>query len=312
VNNSDPLGLFDLPTHANVTISSLRQMKGQLGLTDAQYSELLRGDVEGSMYPDLQARPVIPAGTPVATLQEVDRVMGIIGWPFEKVQDAGEWVGGRVDDAQTWAVGLVWKDYPRIHNGVINWWEHGPSFLGPILKTGADHDVAQMNALYQTHFGKLSWQHGMGDAGMNATDVEAKIVAGSLANLAAYQECGSKGNYYDAGFELGKTLHYLQDTYTPSHAERDPTTGQITAFYDYNVQSPTRHGEADKPGLDSAVFNTAVRHSQSLIGIFLKDNSGAMPGLFQVTPNADIGIPGRRFGPGENIISPLDLLRGDF
>jgi hypothetical protein len=106
-------------------------------------------------------------------------------------------------------------------------------------------------------------------------------------------------------------LRYLQDTYTPSHAGRN-AEGQIIAFYDYNVQSPTKHGDADKPGLNSTVFKTAVQQSQSLIGVFLKDGSGAMPGLFQIVPDADIGIPGPRFGRPENITSPLDLLRRKF
>lgn len=60
------------------------------------------------------------------------------------------------------------------------------------------------------------------------------------------------------------------------------------------------------------MFNTAVQQSQSLIGIFLKGNSGAISGLFQVAPDADIGIPGLRFRREENLISPFDFLRGDF
>ena len=37
-----------------------------------------------------------------------------------------------------------------------------------------------------------------------------------------------------------------------------------------------------------------------------------MPGLFLLGHKVEIGKPGLRFRPEENLISPFDFLRGDF
>jgi RHS repeat-associated protein len=310
VNNFDPLGLFDLPTHANVTVSAMRELKGKLGLTDSQFGDLIRGAVEGAMFPDMQTRVPIPVGQPLPFIQDARRFDQFIDYPTDQAKKGLKYVSGKIGDLNAAAIGLVWSDYPRIRSGLMNWWEHGPSLLGPAFSWGSQYNT-KVESLYKTHFGELSWQHGMGDKTMTAADLQSKMIAGSLENMGSYTECVGKGNYYDAGFALGKTLHYLQDTYTPSHAERDIKTGQITAFFDYNPQSPALHATEDKSAFGGPVYNTAVQQSQTLILMFLNGKTADIPSFFQLAPRVQIGEPGP-FVTDKEIIPPVKLLQDNW
>ncbi len=96
---------------------------------------------------------------------------------------------------------------------------------------------------------------------------------------------------------MGKALHYLQDTNTPSHGTRDSETGQITAFYDYAKQSPYLHKLGDKPEIGGSVFNNAVDQTSVMIRLFLAGNAEGIPAFFELAPKADIGIAGEDYGP---------------
>lgn len=309
VNNVDPLGLFDLETHANVTVSSMREIRAATALTDAQFYDLLRGAVEGSAYPDTQIRIPVPAGWSLPLLQDMRKIDEFVDYPTDQAQIGLKRIRRRIGDMEASAIGCVWPDYPRFYKGLRNWWAHGPSFLGPIFKWGAKHN-SKVDSLHKTHFGELSWQHGMGDDSMSASEVQDKMITGSLFNYVTFKDYIGKGNYYDAGFELGKTLHYLQDTYTPSHTERD-AGGRITAFYDYNVQSPALHDKADKPELGGHVYNTAAQQSQILIMMFLTGKTSDISGFFQLAPKVQIGKPGR-FVTDKPIIGPINILKGNY
>lgn len=305
VNKVDPLGLLDLPSHGNITITAMREVKTKLGLTDSQYNDLLRGALEGSSYPDTQTRVPLPPGCVIPFLQDARGFFKYIGYPVDQVKKGLKHVGEKISKLKIDAISAVWDDYPRINKGVMNWWNHGPSCLGPVLSWGAKHNQ-KADSLNQTHYGALSWQHGMGDNTISAVDLQTKMISGSIENMQKFSVYVNNGNYYDAGFELGKTMHYLQDTYTPSHAQRDAKTGQITDFYDYVLQSPTLHAGQDKPKPGSAVYNTALKNSQDLIMMFLNGSPEDMSGFFLLAPKVSIGDAGD-FISTEEQIGPKDL-----
>ncbi len=306
----DELGLFDVPTHGNITISAMTELNGKLGLTRAQYNDLLRGVCEGSSFPDTQTRIRLPPGCTLPIMQDIQRFDHFVDYPADQAKKGLKFASKKMGELNTAAIGLVWADYPRLNNGVMNWWDHGPSFLGPAFAWGSKYS-AKVDVLNQTHFGPLAWQHGMSEEGMTADGLQSQIIAGSMENMKSYGECAGKGNYYDAGFALGKTLHYIQDTYTPSHAERDVKTGQITAFFDYISQSPALHTTEDKPAFGGPVYKTAVQQSQVLILMFLNGKTADIPGLFQLAPRVQIGEPGP-FVTDKEIIPPMKLLQGDW
>jgi hypothetical protein len=206
------------------------------------------------------------------------------------------------------AIGLVWDKYPKYYDEGMNWWEHGPSFLGPALSWASTRNQ-KADALNKTHYGPLSWQHGMGDNTISAVGLQTKIISGSIENMNKFSEYVKNGNYYDAGFELGKTMHYLQDTYTPSHAQRDAKTGQITALYDYVLQSPTLHAGGDKPKPGSPVYNNALQHSQDLIMMFLNGSPDDMAGFFSLDADVTIGYPGSDYKFNGEKRSPWQILQ---
>ena len=306
VNKYDALGLFDLPTHINVSISAMRGMRNRLGLSSTQFYDLMRGVVEGSTFPDTQTRIPSPYGQLVPVMQDARRFDQVVDYPTDQAMKGLKYISGEIGDAQVAAIGLVWGDYPRINHGVRNWWEHGPSFLGPALSWVSQYSK-KAESLNQTHYGGQSWQHGMGDASMTAVGLQTEIINGSLSCMNGYSDCVSVGNYYDAGFALGKALHYLQDTYTPSHAQRDAKTGQITAFFDYCAQSPKLHAIEDKPRFGGPVYNVAVQQSQDLINIFINGSPEDIAGAYQLAPKVQYGGAGN-FKTVDEMLDPREDL----
>jgi RHS repeat-associated protein len=304
----DPLGTFKLDVHMSVTIESIREQKDALGLSDKEYDALLRGAAEGSIFPDLQTRPLggIPEGTPLETLEDVDKVVEMVTWPKRKYQEAVKIVQEKWADFEAQMIGLLWNEYPRMRKGLKNWWEHGPSFADDALKYGSKW-IPEFEDLYETHYGELSWQHGMALPDEKAADVQEKLIQSVQDSMDRYKRHVQEGNYYEAGFELGKALHYLQDTHTPSHTRRDPKTGQIIAFYGYEAQSPKLHGEADKPKRSSRVTKKAIKQSQAMISHFQSGDSEGIEKLFEIDPEASTGRSGR-YRSDEEQISPMELL----
>jgi RHS repeat-associated protein len=129
VNKADPIGLMDLPTHGNLTISSLRQVKKQLGLTNSQFNDLLRGAAEGSSYPDTQTRVPLPPGCVLPYLQDARIYDRFIDYPIDKAKKGLKYVSKKTGEANKAAIGLVWDEYPKFYDEGMNWWKHGPSFL---------------------------------------------------------------------------------------------------------------------------------------------------------------------------------------
>ena len=94
----------------------------------AEFRDLLRGAVEGAIFPDLQIRPHVPAWAPVAEMQEIDEWMAVIGIPKKAIEDAIDYMDKVGDAVSEAAIGVVFKDYPRIKKGLT----YGGRTLGSV------------------------------------------------------------------------------------------------------------------------------------------------------------------------------------
>jgi hypothetical protein len=136
------------------------------------------------------------------------------------------------------------------------------------------------------------------------------VVAGTLANFESFSSLIEKGDYYNAGFALGKSLHYLQDSYSEAHTKRD-SQGRIIGIYDYAQQSPPKHAHADKPARDSASYKNALEKTATMIRMHF---SGAVSSMgvrqfYAFGKRVEYGVPGEHFDRPKNIISPTDLIK---
>jgi hypothetical protein len=117
--------------------------------------------------------------------------------------------------------------------------------------------------IVRTHFYDKQWQHGMGE---DANEIRKKLIADTVDRLGAYRKYMENGETGKAAQELGVVLHYVEDTWTPSHVARD-NDGKIKYMYDYTEQSPKLHAEQDKPDHDSATIRNATKAGVDLLRI---------------------------------------------
>jgi RHS repeat-associated protein len=184
--------------------------------------------------------------------------------------------------------GSRWPDMPE---GIVK----AGSVLGA---EGKVKDAEKSSLTYRTHFGDLQYWHSMSSAAdKSAVDVRNKIIA----QTSEWYDQGIKhfasGKYDEAGKELGKVLHMVQDSWSPAHVARDPKTGRIAGFQNYSLQDSAKHGEVDnisvnnweamakRPGVTQA---TDV--SQQLISDFLTGDKQAFMRTieknYELSPNA--------------------------
>jgi len=135
------------------------------------------------------------------------------------------------------------------------------------------------------------------------------LIQGTLACLDEFQDNLLQENMYSAGFALGKALHYLQDSYTPSHTQRNKQTGLIEAFYDYSRQSPTLHVKDDRATWMSSPYRTSVAKSRDMTRVFFSGNPAGIRGFYDMATNPDSGIPGERYAPRSGAINPIRQIR---
>lgn len=115
----------------------------------------------------------------------------------------------------------------------------------------------------RTHFYDKQWQHGMGE---DTSKIRENLIEDTVKRVTAYRKLMEKGDTAKAARELGIVLHYLEDTWTPSHVARG-SDGKIKHMYDYTKQSPKLHGEQDTPDLDSSTLRNATNAGVELLGI---------------------------------------------
>jgi hypothetical protein len=156
--------------------------------------------------------------------------------------------------------------------------------------------------------GRDCWQHAMSSDTVTAEEIQSKLILETFRNFEKFLFLINAGDHYNAGFELGKSLHYLQDSYSPSHTSRS-ADGQILAFYDYATQSPVHHEEGDYPSRSTAAYLNAAAQTQNMIQLFL--NRSALPDriapFYMVAPGIKVGLAGEGLGPPRNTLNPQTL-----
>ena len=130
-------------------------------------------------------------------------------------------------------------------------------------------------------------------------------------------------------FELGQSIHTIEDLYTPSHTARN-RDGEITRFQSYNAQSPAYHATADvfDQNPDAFDVNAPVgdaktpegRARQKLVtaqatrflqlAIAIRQDKwgderirGALDQFLQLAANAETGGTDENFAPKQNAVS---------
>jgi RHS repeat-associated protein len=116
---------------------------------------------------------------------------------------------------------------------------------------------------YKTHYGEYQFWHSMQNNEKTADELTQKIKAQILTYFnngrKLYDECKFK----EAGVEIGKGLHTIQDSFSKAHVVRDPFTGEITQFENYSAQDPHLHEKADEdtPGNERQItIATMISH----------------------------------------------------
>jgi len=319
VNRHDPLGLFDGPVHAELTaFNDILLFLADGGLTSDQSSELVRGMVEGVIFPDLQFRiPTVRGATPVQHIEMVNRYMEFKNWAPQKVQEFGKWLDAGVDRIQRHALDVIIPgEYAHTREGIENWWKHTPPVMWNALdfyqKNYPSRPGAQLaRDIYLSHMGSESWQHFMSSGTATAQDIQSKVVGATALNFQSFSAFRTKGDYHSAGFELGKSLHYLQDSYSASHVDRELLAngmlGPITGIHDYSRQSTHRHAGADNPGRNSVSYRNALLQTKQMIRLYLNGRGTAqdIAPFYNLLPGAAFGTPGAGFELPPNTINPF-------
>ncbi len=315
VNRHDPLGLMTGPVHAELTaFSDILPFLASLGLTADQSSELMRGMVEGVLFPDLQVRiPTVRGGTPAQHIETVNRYMEFKNWAPEKVQEFGKWLDSSLDKVQRGTLdAIIPGKYAHTREGLENWATHTPSVMWNALdfyqKNFPDRPGSQLaRDIYLSHMGSESWQHFMSSGPATAQDIQSKVVAATAENFGRFSAFRAGGDYHNAGFELGKSLHYLQDSYSTSHVHREGPFGPIKSIHDYSQQSTHKHAGADNPGRNSPSYRSALAQTKNLIRLYLSGRGTAadFAPFYQMVSGAASGIAGEEYGLPANTIFPF-------
>ena len=234
---NDALGLFTPTEHGRITLAALSQLviqlikKGNLPKccnSRSFYESLARG----SASPDF---PYLQPGTVPAAM--VNAIIAELTEPIDLISKS---INSWIDQKLEYIPGYV---------NVRNWWQDSSVFK-PVMEIVG----AQQTDLYKTHFGEDAWQHGMKAGKMTGSDIQKKLIQETTALFLQFQSHIAAGKCEEAAFALGKALHYLQDTYSPSHVGRNKL-GNIVQFYDYNAQSPGVHGE-----MENLIGNETLRN----------------------------------------------------
>ena len=169
------------------------------------------------------------------------------------------------------------RSVPKIEYSA-NWWEDS-SIVTPLAERAIRRGI--QSAFLNSHYGKEQWQHAMYSASLNASRDERKDAQIKAINKiieithqmqrAIFSNNGSDGIPCECGFLLGKMLHYLQDSFTPSHAKR-AASGVIEKLYQYNIQSPKLHTKGDEAFIQGP--NPSNRMSYKLIKSTFSDPIG--------------------------------------
>jgi RHS repeat-associated protein len=152
-------------------------------------------------------------------------------------------------------------------------------------------DPDKSSLTYRSHFGDLQHWHAMKYG--NRTNEETKelmihdimcwLLRGRKLLFGRSRDFFGTKLFYDqiryevAGELIGMAMHIIEDSYCPSHAERDPETWEIIKFYDYTNQDKEEHEVLDKFSKLTEIYydkaKSAVRRIYQIIFSDQKDEN---------------------------------------
>jgi RHS repeat-associated protein len=158
----------------------------------------------------------------------------------------------------------------------------------------------------RSHTGDLQYWHAMAVPGKTPQEMQTLIVDWIVCQYICARMLKQNLAASAAGFELGKALHTLADSYAPPHTSRAVTTmpdgtlvfGAITRFQDYTVQDGDLHRHDDHPGADAYTTAAAANAAFQCAELLKRFRANAEPsavrawllaGPMSLAPNAVSG-----------------------
>jgi hypothetical protein len=261
--------------------------------------------------------------------------------------------------------GAVWPDDPAGH--LFSTAEGLEYSSGWDWFAAFDEDEKEVitNLTARSHYGDLQFFHGMEELGVSPGDTWDKIIRwckflvtiirDNINPAATIQGFEGKYNFnLDSFFPfeefgdwtigrlfgnpdmdalqlkqraMGALLHHIQDSFTESHVQRDPETGEIRQFQYYEGQSTERHESRDVWGegtnLIERIRNTpgapeALEQGAKLLEMFFEGKSVTEivafleEDVFKLSPDARPAGPAVEFLEEENIRDLLKNEEGEF
>jgi len=265
VSSLDPSGLLSTANHVAVTKQALDRLGEENRLCGCDFRMSF---YKGVISPDWvylaeagrEKRLTFAVNAALTGKSVADYVDETLEPIDKKLWRAEKWVARKT--LPGWGYGGL--------RAIRNWWRD-TSFVTPAVDMAAKV-VPQVKGtdVYQSHYGDRAWQHAMYANQMTAAQIQSTLVEQTALLIEQARDHNKRNECDKAAFALGKALHYLQDSWTPSHVARN-RAGQITRFQDYLAQSPTLHAEADALNQYDAAFGPHVDRSVALIKVFLND-----------------------------------------
>jgi RHS repeat-associated protein len=227
----DPIGQADLLNHYQVGLDALKSLGIKL---DSNTQDAF---LAGLIYPDLLGlKDIASQSGNIKSYLEVKKAVG------GKIDDIKKGLDEQLQKIPGYNIIKKASEVISIPGDTIAYWWNEQSIVGPML---ADNKKTKDILLIQSHYWDKSYLHAMGKTEQTAEKVRDDITKETQKRIDRYKELIKKGKNDEAYFELGQALHYLTDSWTPSHAVRDGKTGEIEMFQDYNKQDLNKHKESD-------------------------------------------------------------------
>ena len=165
--------------------------------------------------------------------------------------------------------GSIWPDQPEEFDDFFQ--KIVPENI-PILGLALEHWSNLLHAdslTTQSHYGRLQYWHSMWDGVSTANQLQQNIVDWVTAQAHVAARLLRDERFEAAGYELGKGLHTVQDSFSASHVVR--LGFHVVRYQDYRAQKKGMHGVPDAEGESSA---GAVAATRRLIQMLLCHKTG--------------------------------------
>jgi hypothetical protein len=222
------------------------------------------------IHPDIQYMPLNAQNLPVEKAVEAKYWITNLMRPFTQAQQAiydRAWNG-----ATTVGRTLTPTLYDKLRSA-RNWWQDSDIIPGAVdvidnvlTSAGLDEFSPAKLDFFQTHWGEMTWLHAMPDKDTpnSAREFQQRLADYVAAQIAEYRRLLDAGDPYRAGFELGKAMHLIHDSYSPSHTVRD-ADGVIQRYQFFGAQSPALHKKEDNIDQHSPLFRKVQKVTADLV-----------------------------------------------